>query len=149
MNCPFCRKALTEVVNSRATKSNTQIWRRRRCINCEEVFTTHELVDLSHIVVIKKSGNKQAYNRSKLYSGIFYASQASKIKNREIFVDGATSLVESRLLYLKKKEISSEEIADLVLSILKQKHIAVFLRFLTYCKDIKSEAQLDKELARF
>lgn len=149
MECPYCHKPITEVTNSRSTKHHSQIWRRRKCLNCREVFTTHEIIDLSHLMVVKKSGKAEVFNHAKLYSGIFYASNASKIPRREIFVEKITAEVERDLLALKKKRITSAEIADIVLGKLRKRHTATFLRFLAYCKDIASEAQMKRELQKY
>lgn len=149
MNCPYCNKQLTEVINSRPTKHNSQIWRRRKCQYCKQIFTTHETIDLSHIHVIKKSGKTEVFSRMRLYSGIFYASQASKIPRRELFIDLITREVEKEILALKKKKIHGAEIADIVLAKLKKKHTPTFLRFLTNCKDIMNETQMKRELAKY
>ncbi|HRN70334.1 MAG TPA: ATP cone domain-containing protein [Candidatus Woesebacteria bacterium] len=149
MNCPYCKKQLTEVVNSRPTKHNSQVWRRRKCQNCNEIFTTKETIDLSHIHIEKKSGKTEVFSRMKLYSGIFYASQASKIPRREMFIDEITKEVEREILSLKKKKVSGGEIADIVLIKLKKKHTPTFLRYLTYCKDIINESQMKRELTKY
>lgn len=149
MNCPYCHKPLTEVVNTRATRGNSQIWRRRKCLNCNQTFTTHEVIDLSHLIVIKKSGKQEFFSRIKLYSGIYGASIGFKTEHREKLVDKITREVEKKLLSLKRKRITSEEISDLVLFKLRSAHTATFLRFLAYNKDIKSESQMKKELAKY
>lgn len=149
MECPYCRKNQTEVTNSRATLKETQIWRRRKCLLCNEVFTTHEIVDLSHLIVIKKSGKPEIFNRSKLYSGIYGATIGSKTPDREKVVEKITREVERDILYLKKKRVASTEIADIVLSKLKKSYSATFLRFLAYCKDISNESQMKRELSKY
>ncbi len=149
MECPYCHKPLTEVTNSRPTYHNSQIWRRRKCLNCKEEFTTHEIINLSHLIVVKKSGKTERFSRMKLYSGIFYAANASKIPQRELFVDKITREIERDILDLKKKRVSSEIITDLVLKKLRIKSIATFSRFLTYCKNITTEAQMKKEMAKY
>jgi transcriptional repressor NrdR len=90
-----------------------QVWRRRTCLRCKEIFTTHEIIDLSHILVVKKSGKAEVFSRMKLYSGIYYASLASKIPQREIFIDAITRDIEKDILSLQKKKVKSEEIAHL------------------------------------
>lgn len=149
MECPYCHQAVTHVTNSRSSKGNSQIWRRRRCLNCNEIFTTHELIDLSHILVIKKSGHAEMFSRMKLYSGIFYASQGSEIPKREISIDAITQGIEREILSLRKKKVSSQEVADITLSHLNHKHTPTFLRFLTFCKDIENEKQLKRELGKY
>lgn len=149
MECPYCHALQTEVTNSRPTLKETQIWRRRKCLNCGEVFTTHEIVDLSHLVVIKKSGRSEVYSHSKLYSGIYGATIGSKTPDREKVVEKITREVERELLFLKRKRIMSMEIADIVLRKLKKSHSATFLRFLAYCKAITNESQMKRELTKY
>ncbi len=149
MECPFCHKAHLIVINSRSSKGKSQIWRRRKCLSCKEVFTTHELIDLSHIVVEKKSGSAEMFSRTKLYSGIFYASQQSKIPKREMVIDAITQGIEKDIFNLKKKRLTSGELIDIVLIHLKKRHIPTFLRYLTYGKKIETEAQLRRELGTY
>lgn len=107
------------------------------------------MVDLSHLMVLKKTGKIQKFNKMKLYSGIYGATIGSKTPNREYLVDKITREVEIEILALKRKIINSTEIADIVLSKLKQLHTATFLRFLAYCKDITNEAQMKKEFTKY
>lgn len=149
MYCPYCYNPDTEVTNSRITKGNTQVWRRRKCMKCNLIFTTHEIIDLSHIVVIKKSGKTQSFSRTKLFSGIYGATIGSKTPNREYVVDRITREVEKELLFLKKKRITSMEIADIVLYKLRKMHPTSFMRFLAYSKNISNEKQMKKEFRRY
>lgn len=107
------------------------------------------MVDLSYLIVEKKSQRAEMFSRIKLYSGIFYATQASKIKNRELFVDKITREIEEEIMNLKRKRVLSSEITEIVLTNLKKKSIPTFLRFLTYNKDILSELQLKRELKKY
>ena len=149
MECPYCHRQQTFVTNSRPSKGNAQIWRRRKCQNCGEIFTSHEIIDLSHLTVIKKSGEKERFSRVKLYSGIYGATIGFKLPNREFIVDKITREIERNILFLKKKLIPSNEIANLVLENLKKTSPPIFLRFLSYNKDIKSEAQILKEVQKY
>lgn len=139
---------MTEVTNSRPTKEDSQIWRRRKCLHCGAVFTTHEIIDLSHLVVTKKSGKREKFSRIKLYSGIYGATIGYKIPRRELLVERVTREVERDILYLKQKKITSTEIAEIVLRRLRKANVAVFLKFLVYCKNITSEIQITKELEK-
>jgi len=149
MECPYCHSSQTEVINSRPTRKNSQIWRRRKCLACSEIFTTHEMVDLSHLVVVKKSGKPEVFSSIKLYSGIYGATIGSKTPNREIVVEKITREVEREIMFLKKKRITSMEIADIVLKKLKNTQTATFMRFLAYTKDIDSESQMKRELRKY
>jgi transcriptional repressor NrdR len=149
MYCPYCYHPETDVTNSRVTKSNTQVWRRRKCLKCKSIFTTHEIIDLSHIVVIKKSGKTQSFSRIKLYSGIYGSTIGSKTPHREYLVDKITREVEKDILFLKKKRVSSSQISDIVLYKLRKMHPTSFMRFLSYSKDISSEDQMKKEFKKY
>jgi len=89
------------------------------------------------------------FSRIKLYSGIYGATISSKTPNREKVVEKITREVEREILFLKRKKINSQEIADLVLYKLRKSHTATFLRFLAYCKDITNETQMKRELQKY
>ncbi len=146
MYCPFCGSTQIMVTNSRPTMGNSQIWRRRKCTKCNELFTTHETIDLSHLVVIKKSGKKEKYSRVKLYSGIYNATVSSRPVERQSLVEKITREVEKEILLLRKKEIRSEEIGDIILQVLKTYSPGALLSFLTYYKNITKTSQIRKEL---
>jgi transcriptional repressor NrdR len=123
------------VVNSRSTKGGSQIWRRRKCEDCEGTFTTYEKTNLSHLKVVKKSGSRQRYSRAKLYSGIYHSSIDRKGADRGIMSELSeelTSQVERRIILLKKKRVHSEEIGDIVLEVLRKRSPDIFLRYLAY-----------------
>ncbi len=149
MECPYCHSEQTEVTNSRPTLSSTQVWRRRKCNKCKEIFTTHEVVDLSHLVVVKKSGISEVFSRSKLYSGIYGATIGSKTPDREKVVEKITREVEREILFLKRKRVMSIEVADIILKKLQKTQPATFLRFLAYSKNITSEIQMMRELKKY
>lgn len=147
MKCPFCRETTTEVYNSRATKYGTQIWRRRKCTSCHESFTTYEAADLSFLKIVKKTGKKQRYSRAKLYSGIYGAFLS--IPAKETTVDAVTDTIEARLLDARKAEMSSADIARVVLTTLKHFNTSAFVRYLAYQTDLQNDAQLKKELKKY
>jgi len=149
MKCPHCGSYQIFVINSRPTKGETQIWRRRQCETCGKRFTTHEIIDLSHLIVIKKSGHRERFSRIKLYSGILWATLGTKIPNREKVVDKITFDIEKEILGLKKKVIASEEVGSIVLKHLHRTNAALFLRFLSYHKDIQTKKELEKALKKY
>ncbi len=105
------------------------------------------MVDLGFVKVIKKNGKKQRYSRAKLFSGI-YGSFLS-IKDKETAVDAVTDTIESKLLDTKQTELSTDEIARIVMSTLKHYNTAAFVRYLAYQTDLVSSAQLKKELQKY
>jgi transcriptional repressor NrdR len=147
VKCPYCRAETTDVFNSRPTRFGSQIWRRRRCLECHESFTTYEAVDLGFLKVMKKGGKKQRYSRAKLFSGIYGAFLS--IPSKETTVDAVTDTVETKLLDTRQTELTSQEIAEVVLSTLKHYNTAAFVRYLAYQTDLASSAQLKKELQKY
>lgn len=147
MYCPFCRHQETSVINTRLTRQGSQMWRRRKCTRCNQIFTTYERPQIHFVYVKKRSGQKERYSHAKLFAGIYSATLS--IANKENIVDELTSEVESQLLDLKQKEISSTTIAEIVLTVLKQKNVASFTRYLAYHAHLETTAQLRKELRRF
>lgn len=135
MNCPFCGSSQVMVVNSRPTAGGSQIWRRRKCTKCEAAFTSYERMNLSHLIVIKKSGRRQKFSKAKLYSGIYNSFLDKKGVDRGDIAELAEKIrnkVEKEIIELKRKEISSSEIEEVVSKILGRKSPDALLRFLAY-----------------
>lgn len=150
MHCPYCGSSQLMVTNSRPTFSNSQVWRRRNCKSCKGLFTTHEVIDLSHLVVVKKSGEREKYSRVKLYAGIYNSTESlkSRIEIQKL-VQLITRKVEKEILLSKKRKISSEEIGEIVLMKLKTISPGAFLSFLANYKNIKNERQMKKHLMKY
>lgn len=147
MECPFCGFEKTDVADSRATYSHSQVWRRRRCLGCNKIFTTYEKALINFMMVEKRSGKTQRYSRAKIYTGIYGAYL--RVPAKENTVDELTDQVEARLLKLHKKTVTSQVIADIVLPLLRSADTATFVRYLTRQRKITSEAQLLAEIASF
>jgi transcriptional repressor NrdR len=147
MNCPYCRSPKTEVYNSRNTKFGNQIWRRRRCQSCHDSFTTYEAADLGFLKIIKKSGKRQRYSRAKVFTGVYNAFQS--IPSKENAIDAITDAIEAKILDKQAREISTVDIASIVLSTLKHFNTSAFLRYLAYQTDISTNGRLMKEIKKY
>lgn len=146
IKCPYCREDWNDVKNSRPTLNGSQIWRRRLCRKCNKTFTTYERV-IPALTVIKKGGKRERYNRFNIYTSIYRA--AYSWAKKEELIDKITNKVEMRLLDLGKKEITTEEISTVILRTLRYRNINTFLRYLTYNKRPKSEAEFLKALRKY
>lgn len=147
MKCPFCRSTTTEVYNSRATHFGTQIWRRRRCGNCHEAFTTYEAPDLGFLAVKKQSGKSEPYSRAKLFASI--AKACAGLPRPQTTVDAVTDTIEAKILDRQERTITSRAIAKVALTTLKHFHTAAFVRYLAYQTQLSSNAQLKQELKKY
>ena len=112
----------TDVFNSRRTRNANQVWRRRRCRECESEFTTYERVDMNFIRIDHKP-----YKRAKLYQSLF---DAFTIKSDQMrYVDDCVENIEARLIRLPAQQISLSELIDIVLAVLKPVSRSAYLRY--------------------
>lgn len=146
IKCPHCREDWNDVKNSRPTNGGSQIWRRRFCRRCGKTFTTYEKVTPT-LIVIKKDGSHERYNRFNIYTSIYRA--AYNWHKKEEIIDKITDKIETSLLDLGKKEVTTEEITEIILKRLRHRNINTFLRFLTYAKRPKTEEELTQYLRRY
>jgi transcriptional repressor NrdR len=146
MKCPFCRSLKTDVYNTRSTKFGSQIWRRRRCLECRKTFTTYEAPDLRFLTV---SGPDRArpFNRAKLYASVYLAFL--DVPDKDDVIDAVTDTIETKLLDLKRETITLPEIRSNVLSTLKHFNSAAFVRYLTAQSPNASPAELTRQMKKY
>lgn len=144
MNCPFCNHHQTQVYNSRHSRGQTHVWRRRRCKQCENPFTTYEGPDFEFLKIRDETGNIQPYRRLKLQTSLWQA-----FGNDEEALDTVEALtytIESHLLSAGVQEFNRRQLSQTVLETLKRYDAAAFLRYLSQRRDFASLQQLRQEL---
>lgn len=127
MKCPFCTNFRSVVLESRINEDENSVRRRRECESCQKRFTTYEKVKNSFLWVIKKSGQREPFDKEKLKRGILRAIHKRPVSLE--LVDDTVEAVERKLLARQKEEISSRSIGRLVLSRLKKIDKVAWLRF--------------------
>ena len=127
MKCPFCENEDSKVIDSRHTEDGKAIRRRRECEECGRRFTTYEKVEEMILMVIKKDGSRQAFDRNKLLNGIIRACEKRpvSIADMEKIVDD----IERGLNNMMEKEIDSNFIGELVMERLKDLDEVAYVRF--------------------
>ena len=127
LQCPSCQHSDSRVLESRSAESGRSVRRRRECLQCEHRFTTYERVETMPIVVIKRNGNREVFNRSKLLHGLLRASEKTGLEPSriELLVDDIELLLQQRQL----RDIHSQELGDLVLQHLRQLNEVAYVRF--------------------
>ncbi len=127
MRCPFCENVDTKVIDSRHTDEGNAIRRRRACEKCEKRFTTYEKIEEIIVVVIKKDGSREPFDRNKVLNGILKACEKRPISldAMEMVVDD----IERGLNNLMKKEVESTFIGELILEQLKELDEVAYVRF--------------------
>lgn len=131
MKCPFCGFEDTKVIDSRPIDQKKR--RRRECTNCLQRFTTYEVIDLPLLMVEKKDGSFEPFNKNKLISGIY-----SAIKKRPVSMDDVSKIadeIENSFSNDFKNKITSAEIGDIVLEKLKKLDVIAYIRFASVYKD--------------
>ena len=146
MKCPFCGGIDTKVIDSRATNEGAIIRRRRECLKCKFRFSTHEELELLQLMVIKKNGNKEAYDREKIISGLNQACEKRAVVENDIL--RLVNYVEQDILNLDKDEIESREIGNLVVNYLKEIDEVAYLRFASVYKNFKNAYHFECELKK-
>ena len=135
MKCPYCECGESKVVDSRPIEEGQAIRRRRECVKCSKRFTTYENIEEVPLIIIKKDGTRQVYNRHKLLNGLIRACEKRpvSIDQMEILVDD----IEKTLYNSMEKEITSDHIGELVMERLKDIDEVAYVRFASVYRQFK------------
>ena len=127
MKCPFCEHPDTKVIDSRHTEDGHAIRRRRECEKCSRRFTTYEKIEEVVLMVIKKDGSRETFDRNKIMSGIVKACEKRpvSVSDMEKIVDE----IERGLNNMMEKEVSSTFIGELIMDKLKELDEVAYVRF--------------------
>jgi transcriptional repressor NrdR len=144
MKCPFCGELDNKVIDSRVSKDGTVIRRRRECIDCTRRFTTYEHIEEIPIMIIKKDGRREVFNREKVRSGIQMACQKLDISMNAIedFIDE----LERDLRETGEKEIPSRVVGEKVMSRLHSLNDIAYVRFASVYREFKDVNDFVDEL---
>lgn len=127
MKCPFCENPDTKVIDSRPTEEGHAIRRRRECDNCNKRFTTYEKVEEMLLMVVKKDGRREVFDRNKVLNGIIKACEKRPVPMLEI--EKVVNEIERGLNNLMEKEVQSEFIGELIMEQLKKLDEVAYVRF--------------------
>jgi transcriptional repressor NrdR len=127
MQCPSCQHTDSRVLESRAADGGRSVRRRRECLNCEFRFTTYERVETVPITVVKRTCNRETFNRSKLLHGLLRACEKTGLEPARL--EGLVDEIEIQLQQRSGREVSSTEIGELVLEHLSGMSEVAYVRF--------------------
>lgn len=127
MKCPFCENQDTKVIDSRHTEDGHAIRRRRECDTCGKRFTTYEKVEEMILMVIKKDGSREAFDRNKISNGIIKACEKRPVPMAEI--EKVVNEIERGLNNMMEKEIQSAFIGELIMERLRKLDEVAYVRF--------------------
>ena len=146
MKCPYCNYFDSKVVDSRPTEDSEKIRRRRECLECGRRFTTYEVVETTPLVVVKKDRSRQMFDRNKLLAGLLRACE-----KRPVSVDTLDRLVDSiEQGYANQlvKEVTSRELGEYVLKMLKELDKVAYIRFASVYRDFSDVETFMEELRK-
>ena len=132
MKCPACGFADSKVIDSRHIEEGNSIRRRRECLACQKRYTTFEIVETVQIIVTKKNGTKELFDRNKLLSGLLKACQKRPVNAEEI-----AAAIETELQNSIVEEISSQDIGEMVLARLKEIDTVSYIRFASVYREFQ------------
>lgn len=144
MRCPYCEYTESKVIDSRPTDEGNSIRRRRECLKCEKRFTTYEQIESIPIIIIKKDGKRQQYDRQKLINGILRACEKTPVTFAQI--ENMVAEIEVKLFNSMDREISSMHIGELIMEKLKDIDEVAYVRFASVYREFRDVNTFMEEL---
>jgi len=146
MRCLFCGHLESKVIDSRSTEEGTTIRRRRECLACKKRFTTYEKIETIPIIVIKKDGTRETFDRDKISNGILRACEKRPVSLKDI--EGLIDDIESKLYNMLEREVSSERIGEMVMERIQKLDEVAYVRFASVYRQFKDINSFMTELAK-
>ena len=144
MKCLYCSCTESKVVDSRSSDDARTIRRRRECVGCGRRFTTYETIETTPVLVIKSSGNRQAFDANKIKNGIIKACEKRPVPMFKI--DKLVEDVQKQVYNSLEQEVSSKKIGEMVMSRLKELDEVAYVRFASVYRQFKDISTFMKEL---
>ena len=135
MRCPYCAYPESKVVDSRPADEGASIRRRRECLSCHKRFTTYETVESLPLMVVKKDGSRQSFDRGKVMSGLIRACEKRPVSYQTM--EDLVAEIEQVLQNQMEREVSSAQIGELVMERLKKVDEVSYVRFASVYRQFK------------
>ncbi len=147
MKCPYCGLEGCKVIESRSADEGCRVRRRRECEHCFKRFTTYEVVENIPIIVIKRNGCREKFDRKKVFSGFMKACEKRTISIEEI--EKMTDEIEARAQNSLEREIPSTSIGEWSMNMLRDKDEVAYIRFASVYREFKDVSAFMDELKTF
>ncbi len=144
MKCPFCGNIEDKVVDSRISSEGVSIRRRRECLKCQRRFTTYEYIEKSTLMIIKKDGRREPFDRNKILSGLLRACEKRPVSMEKI--EEVVDSIERTLQRTYEKEVISSDIGEFVMKHLQEMDEVAYVRFASVYRQFKDINQFLGEL---
>lgn len=144
MKCPYCGFAESKVIDSRPADEGSSIRRRRECLSCRKRFTTYETVESLPMVVVKKDGSRQSFDRRKILGGMIRACEKRPVPMAEM--ERAAEEIEQEVQNSMEREVSTRKVGEMVMERLKEIDEVAYVRFASVYRQFKDLDTFMKEL---
>ena len=144
MTCPFCGHSESKVVDSRTSSDGNAIRRRRECLSCERRFTTYEHVEEQRLMIIKKDGRREPFDRNKLLSGLVKACEKRPVSMETL--ERLVDKIEREISQRFDQEVPSKELGERVMKHLHALDPIAYVRFASVYREFKDAEQFVREL---
>lgn len=144
MKCPYCGNLGDKVVDSRESKEGDVIRRRRQCLTCGKRFTSRERLEDIEYRVVKKDGNREAFQRQKLIAGLLTASEKRPVSIQQL--EAIADRIEAELQERPEREMTTEEIGARLMQELKQLDQIAYVRFASVYRQFRDVGQFKREV---
>ena len=144
MKCPYCNETTTKVIEKRDTDKESVVRRRRKCSICSKRFTTYERAEVLDLFIIKKDQRRETFDRQKLRISLTKACEKRPIKHEKL--ESLVSEVEQKLIRIRRTDIESRIVGEIVMDLLKEIDEVAYIRFASVYRDFKDVTDFEKEL---
>ena len=147
MKCPFCGDQESKVVDSRHSEDGLSIRRRRECLNCQRRFTTYEYVETLPIIVVKRDGSRQAFDRNKILNGMVRACEKRQVPFATL--EKVTTEIEQNIQNSLEREVTADKIGEMVMERLKPLDEVAYIRFASIYHRFQDAGSFMREISKF
>ena len=147
MKCPFCGDQDSKVVDSRHSEDGLSIRRRRECLKCQRRFTTYEVVESLPIIVVKRDGSRQAFDRNKILNGMVRACEKRQVSFADL--DRITTEIEQAIQNSLEREVTTDQIGEMVMERLKPLDEVAYIRFASVYRRFQDVTSFMQEINKF
>lgn len=147
MKCPFCGDIDSKVVDSRRSEEGDSIRRRRECLKCQRRFTTYELVESLPIIVVKRDGTHQSFDRNKILNSMVRAFDKRKVSIAEL--EQIAAEIEQAIQNTLEREVSTDKIGEMVMERIKPMDEVAYIRFASVYRRFKDVGSFVAEINQF
>ena len=144
MRCPYCDKPDTRVIDSRQTEDGYVVRRRRVCDACGKRFTTYESAEASILMIVKKDGRREAFERKKVINGLKKACEKRPVSMGEI--EDIAARIEQKLYALGEKEVLSDRVGEFVMDELRKTDQVAYIRFASVYREFADVEKFAEEI---